>query len=939
MNKRSIRSALFCLFASLALHLSASAQPALKVPEIEYEAYKLPNGLQVILHRDTRLPLIGVDLWYHVGPRNERAGRTGFAHLFEHMMFEGSQHVGEKAHFKHLESVGATGINGTTSFDRTNYFETVPSNQLETALWLESDRMGFLLDTLDRAKLTNQRDVVRNERRQSIENRPYGLVDEAIWHELFPADHPYHARVIGSHADVEAARLEDVRSFFKQYYAPNNASLSIAGNIDIAQTKALIEKYFGPIPQGPPVPKVDAKTPPITSERKVTVTDTVQLPKVDIAWLTPPAFQPGDADADLASFVLGGSDSSRLYRKLVYQDQIAQSAYCYNQSLALTSVFVCEFTARPNVTPEQLQKAADGVIHEFVQNGPTPEEVERARVKHLTDTITGLQRLGGFGGVADTLNSYNQYTGDPGYLPKDIARYQAVTPASIRQIAQASLGENQRVVVYGIPGKKVVEDVPRSPADTDANVKVEPEYSAQFLQSQEWRKTAPGPGPAPTLSLPQPAEFTLANGLKVYLTEAHELPVVSASFLTLAGSEGESVQKPGVAGFTAALLTQGTTHRSSEQIANDTDLIGATLNEDAGRDNAAVSIDSLSNVTPKALDLLSDVSLHPAFNSEEVERVRKDRLTALVQTKDQPLQIAINVADHSLYGGDSPYGYPVLGTEDSLKGITRDDLASFWQQHYFPAGSALVLSGDITPRDAKELAEKYFSSWTAAGTTSHPPSPPSPPQRKVILVDRPGAPQTAIFAAGLGVPRSTPDYAPLQVVNTMLGGLFSSRINMNLREEHGYTYGARSMFQFERGSGPFLAYASVRTDVTAPAVEELFKELDRIRTSPLTDSELKRSKEYIVQALPGRFETASGTASQIGSIFVYDLPLDYLRVYPSKISAVTSDEAAEITKKYFHPENMFLIAVGDKAKIQPGIEKLNLGPIEEWTTSAEPVKK
>jgi zinc protease len=935
-NTRWIRTFLFSI---VLLPAAAFSQSALKVPEIKYETYKLPNGLQVILHRDTRLPLIGVDLWYHVGPRNERAGRTGFAHLFEHMMFEGSQHVGEKAHFKYLESIGATGINGTTSFDRTNYFETVPSNQLEMAMWLESDRMGFLLDTLDRAKLTNQRDVVRNERRQSLENRPYGLVDEAVWHELFPADHPYHGRVIGSHADVEAARLEDVRQFFKQFYAPNNATLSIAGNIDIAQTKALIDKYFGPIPQGPPVPRVDAKTPPITSERKVTVTDTVQLPKVDIAWLTPPAFQPGDADGDIAAFILGGSDSSRLYRKLVYQDQIAQSANCSNLSLALTSVMVCNFTARPGVTPDKLEAEADSVIDEFTKNGPTAEEVERARAKHLTDTISGLQRLGGFGGVADTLNYYNQYTGDPGYLPKDIARYQAVAPASVQHFVQSYLGQNQRVVIFGVPGKKVVDDVPRSPADTDANVKVEPEYSADFLKAQAWRATPPKPGPAPTLILPQPAEFTLKNGLKVYLVEAHELPVLSASFLTLGGSEADSPQKPGVAGYTAAMLTQGTTHRSSEQIANDTDLIGATLRQNASHDNATVSIDSLSNVTGKALDLLADVSLHPAFDSKEVERVRQQRITTLIQTKDQPLQIAFNVADRALYGSDSPYGYPVIGTEASLKDISREDLSTFWQQHYFPTDSALVLSGDVSAGEAKQLAEKYFGEWSATGTPSQPPAPPAPPQRKVILVDRPGAPQTAIFAAGLGVPRSTPDYAPLQVVNTALGGLFSSRINMNLREEHGYTYGAGSLFQYQRGSGPFLAYASVRTDVTAPAVDELFKELARIQTSPLTDVELKRSKDSIVQGLPGQFETADGMAGEVSSIFTYNLPLDYLSAYPARVDAVTSEQAVAIANKYFHPENMFLIAVGDKAKIEPGIEKLNLGPIEEWNTSAEPLKK
>jgi zinc protease len=344
-------------------------------------------------------------------------------------------------------------------------------------------------------------------------------------------------------------------------------------------------------------------------------------------------------------------------------------------------------------------------------------------------------------------------------------------------------------------------------------------------------------------------------------------------------------------------------------------------------------------VAGKALDLLSDVSLHPAFDAKEVERLRKDRITKLIQRRDQPIQIGLDIADRALYGSDSPYGYPVIGTEDSLKNLSSEDLSSFWQKHYFPRDSALVLSGDLSESEAKALAEKYFGSWSATGTPSRPPAPPAAPTRKVILVDRPGAPQTAIFAAGLGVPRANPDYAGIEVVNTMLGGLFSSRINMNLREEHGYTYGAGSFFEYQRGAGPFLAYASVRTDVTSPAVGELFKELERIRTSPLTDDELKRSKDFIVRALPGGFETADGVAGQIANIFTYNLPLDYLRAYPAKVDAITSEDAAAIANKYFHPENMFLIAVGDKAKIQPGIEKLNLGPIEEWTTTAEPVKK
>ncbi len=511
----------------LALATDLPPSKPLKVPVLKYEKYKLANGLEVLTYENHRLPLVAIDLWYHVGPINEKAGRTGFAHLFEHMMFEGSEHVGEKAHIIYLEGAGATDINGTTDFDRTNYFETLPSNQLELGLWLESDRMGFLLETLDRAKLTNQRDVVRNELRQD-EGQPYDLADEETYRLLFPKGHPYYADVIGSHADVEAARLNDVRDFFQHYYTPNNASIAIAGDFDPVQLKALLEKYFGPIPAGPPVDAVTVTTPTITSEHRATVTDTVQLPQVTVAWLTPIAFQPGDAEAQLFLDILGEGRSSRLYRKLVYEQQIAQSVECELHPLKLASVAKCDVTARPNVKPEALEAAIDKEIDALRTAGPSQAEVDEARTGILTRKISGLQRLGGFGGVADLMDLYNQYLGDPGYLPKDIARFQDATVASVQKIGDQAFGKNQSVVVYTVPGQKAMNDVPRSPADTDANVTIVNPYKPEFETQQAWRKTPPAPGKEPELKLPAPVTFALSNGIKVYLVEDHSLPVLNA---------------------------------------------------------------------------------------------------------------------------------------------------------------------------------------------------------------------------------------------------------------------------------------------------------------------------------------------------------------------------------------------------------------------------
>jgi zinc protease len=791
--------------------------------------------------------------------------------------------------------------------------------------------MGFLLDTLDRTKLANQRDVVRNEKRQG-ENRPYGIVDEEVYHQLFPKTHPYYASVIGSHADIEAVRLADVREFFTQYYAPNNATLAIAGDYDPATIKALIAKYFGPIPTGPTVAVSPVATPPITAERHTVVTDTVQLPKVILAWLSVPAFTPGDADADIAGNILGAGKSSRLYRELVYKQQIAQSVECSNFSLALASPFTCEMVAKPGVTPEKLEAEAEKIIDGMADSGPTPAEVEWARNKVETGLISGLQRLGGFGGVADQLNYYNQYTGDPGYLPKDLARYDAVTPASVWAYVRKTLGKDHRVVVYGVPGEKVLSDVPRSPEDTDAKVKIKPEHSPEFEAAQAWRATAPKPAPQRALVLPKPMVFTLSNGLTVYLVERHELPIVAVQLLTLAGSAQNPPDHPGLAGITAALLTEGTTKRTAEEIANEASLLGSDLNSHSDADSARLSLSLLSRNVGRGLELVADSLEHPAFRPADLERVRANRLTALLQQQDSPVKLASRAGILNLFGASSPYGYDALGTAASLHAITREEITAFHASHYGEKTSLLELTGDVTPAEARLLAEKAFGKWSSKTVISFkPPAPPVAPERKILLVDKPGSPQTALLTFGVGLPRGSADYPAATVMNTVLGGLFSSRINMNLREEHGYTYGAFSVFRFYRGTGPFVAGAQVRSDVTAPAAQQLFIELDGIHTKPLSDAELRLSKDSIIRSLPGNFESASDVNTQLADLWLFGLPIDYYAKLPAKIEAVTPADAQQAAAKYIRPENLLVIAVGDKAKIEAGLKELKLGPVESWS--------
>jgi zinc protease len=904
-----------------------AAKPAVQTaqassaPTIPFEKYKLRNGLEVILVEDHRLPMVAVNLWYHVGPANERPGRTGFAHLFEHMMFQGSQHIGDDQHFKILEGAGASDINGTTDFDRTNYFQTLPSNQLELALWLESDRMGFLLETLDGAKLANQRDVVRNERRQSVENQPYGLVEEAMFHALFPKEHPYYASVIGSHSDIEAAQLDDVRDFFQQYYAPNNASLAIVGDFTKAQAKQLVEKYFGTVKAGPPVPKIDAKTPAITAERKVTVTDQVELPRVYMAWISAPIYKPGDAEMDLTAKILGGGKSSRLYKKLVYEKQIAQDVQATQYSLILGSVFYIQATAKPGVTPEQLQTAIDEELRAFRDQGPTAEELSRARNSIESTIIRGLETLGGFGGVADRLNQYNHYLGDPGYLAKDLARYQNATPAAVKEVVARDLRDTARVIVYGIKGDKVVNDIPKSPDPKAGD-------QAKAADSEPWRAQQPKAGAASKLTLPVPTQFKLANGLTVYLVEQHKLPIVSANLVVLAGSENNPADKPGLASFTADMLDEGTKKRSTLKIAEDLDQLGATLGAGANADNASLTLRTLKKTASSAFEVLADVALDPAFAENELERVRKSRLTSILQQKDNPNALASKVFYRAVFGDKHPYGFIDLGNEASTKAMTRADLTGFWSKNYVPSKAALVVAGDITPAELRNLATKYFGAWKGTGSTVNVAAPQAAGTRRIIVVDKPGSPQTQLRVGSVGIARSNPDYVSLDVMNTTLGGLFSSRINMNLREKNGYTYGAFSRFFARRGQGPFFVGTGVRTDVTAPAVKEIFGELDRMVGAEVTPEELTTAKDSIARSLPGNFETTPSAANSISELFVYNLPLDYYRALPGNIQAITAADVKNAASKYLHPGNMTVVGVGDRAKIAPELEKLNLGPIE-----------
>jgi len=929
MLKRAYAGVFVLLVAGVAglvfsLSRGDRAAPPADVPRLEFEKYTLPNGLDVILSRDDRIPMVAVDLWYHVGPANEEPGRTGFAHLFEHMMFQSSKHVPPDSFFQFLEAAGASDYNGTTDYDRTNYFETLPANQLELALWLESDRMGYLLDQVDQASLSNQQDVVRNERRQSVENQPYGLAEEAVTHALFPEGHPYYGNVIGSHADIQAARLEDVQRFFQQYYSPNNASLAIVGDFEPAAVRALVEKYFGTLRRGPDVPPIEAETPPITAERRVVVPARVELPRVYMAWLTPPIFQPGDAEADLTAGILGGGRSSRLYRRLVYERQIAQEVFAFQYSLVLGSVFQIAATARPGHTAEELEQAIEEELASLRSTPPTPDELEQARNTIETDIVGGLERLGGFGGVADRLNLYNHYLGTPDYLADDIGRYRAATPADIQRFAQEQLRPDARVVLHAVPG----QPAPPEPEPPPSDGAVASAGAESINADEPWRNEPPAAGPPHPLRLPVPETATLDNGLTLILSERRGIPVVAANLVFRTGSDANPADRPGTASFVAEMLDEGTSTRTALEIADEVARLGASLGTGSSMDATTVSVRALAKNFPAALDLLADVTLHPSFPAEEIERQRASRLAELVQRRDNPGAVAAQVTAAALYGPAHPYGYSETGTETSVRAMTRDDLVGFWRQNLVPNNAALVVAGDISMRELRVLATRAFADWQPGEPAQPSLGAPQRTPARLVIVDKPGSPQTQLRVAGIGMARSSPDFRPAQVMNLALGGLFSSRINMNLREEHGYTYGASSQFSFRRAPGPFQVGSGVRTDVTAPAVSEIFKEIRGMLAEPLSAAELNAAKDSLADSLPGAFETSSGAAGNYANVFVYDLGLDYYTRYAGQVRAVTAEQAFEVARKYLIPEDLVVVAVGDRAQIEPGLRALGLGAVE-----------
>lgn len=883
--------------------------------------HTLPNGLEIILHENHRLPLVAVNVWYHVGAADEEPGRTGFAHLFEHMMFQGSGHVPEDGHFGLLEAAGAPFINGSTDFDRTNYLEDVPSDQLPLALWLESDRMGFLLDRLDAGMLANQQDVVRNERRQSVEGEPYGLVEETLWQELFPEGHPYRARVIGSHADIQAARLDDVRDFFRRWYGPDNATLCLAGDLEPRRALALVEQYFGTLPRGEPRPPRRSIAPPaITAARRRAMTDRVELPRLDLAWITPAIFTPGDAEATIAARLLGRGKASRLHRRLVHELRLAQSVKARQNSLRLGSVLEITVTAKPGHDPRELEEVVAQEIARLADEGPDAAELAGAIRAIHTKIITGLENPGGFDGLADRLNLYNHHLGEPDRLAWDLERYAAITPEAVARLVRDSLAPDRGAIVHSLPGEKVLPaDAPAPPAPDAA-----PEPPAA---GEPWRALPPPPLPAPARPLPAVRRLELDNGLPILLVRAHELPVVATGLFTRAGSAADPPGRAGLAAFTTAMLTEGTATHDALELARALENLGATLQTATAEDGAQIVGRALKASAPELLRLMASAALTPAFAPADVERLRHERLTTLRQQRDQPLRVAMRAMCGALYGEPHPYGIPPLGVEESLRALSLDDLKGFWRSRFAPDRSLLVFAGDLDETQARGLAAQAFGFWRGQGVGAVDWRDPQPWAERIALVDRPGATQATILVGQIGVPSGHADYGALQLMNQVLGGLFTSRVNLNLREDKGWTYGAFSSLPERRGAGPILVGAKVQADAAGAAVVEILREVEGMLIRPLAPRELALARDSLVRALPALFETSFETVRTMGELFLQERPDDHYVRLPEHLRALSCEEVHAATRRHLDPQRLRVVLVGDKQDILAQLRPLALGDV------------
>ncbi len=921
---------------------AAAKAPASLAVDIPYEQFTLPNGLRVVVHTDRKAPIVAVNIWYHVGSKDETPGRTGFAHLFEHLMFQGSENYRDEF-FGPFERVGATDQNGTTNTDRTNYFQNVPTTALDMALWMESDRMGHFLGAVDQALLDEQRGVVQNEKRQG-ENQPYGVLREPLSKALFPKGHPYSWTTIGSMNDLNAASLEDVKSWFRRAYGPNNAVLVLAGDIDLATAKEKVAKYFGDIPAAPDFKQPAVDVAPLKADARLVLTDKVPQVSWNRLWNVAQSGAPEEDDLDLFAQVLGGSGSSRLDRRLVHEEKLVDSISTSYYGQQLSGRFSISAAIKQGVDPKKVEAIVDEELNKLLADGPTQQELDQAKVAIKSGFIRQIERIGGFGGKADVLAACAVYRNDPGCFRTSLANIEKATVASVKAAGNKWLNNASLYAVVEPGERKPAAEEPSVARSAAPAVGAVDKKFKTLPAGVDRSLGVPKTETFPDLSFPALQRATLSNGLNVVLASRPGIPVVQMNMLFGGGFSTDAGKKLGTASFATNMLTQGAGEYDALAFAAKQESLGANIGSGAGLDGASASLSAIKEKLEPSLALYAEMLRKPRFDAKEIERVRAQWLATIKQEKVQPQGVANRVLPGLMYGAGHPYAIPSsgTGTEADIAALTRDDLLAYHNAYIRPDAATLVVTGDTTLAEIVPLLEKHLGDWKGAGAKPSAPvvaAAPLPKKPRVFLIDQPGSVQANIFAGQLMPSSRDPNVVDLDVANGVFGGTFTSRLNMNLRENKRWSYGARSGLQNAQGPRPWIASAGVQIDKTAESMAEMDREIREFASgkSPTKPDELAKIQNSFTLRLPGSLETNSALGGSIADIVRYGRPDDYVLQRSARIKSITLDDVQRAAAG-IQPDSLTWVVVGDLSKIKDKIAALNIGPITVLDNDGKPVK-
>ncbi len=929
--------------AGPALAKAKEAKPApvadlVKAVDIPYQSFTLDNGLRVIVHEDRKAPVVAVSVWYRVGSKHEPAGKTGFAHLFEHLMFNGSENA-PGDFFEPLQQVGATDSNGTTSFDRTNYFETVPTGALDRALFLESDRMGHLLGAVTQEKLDNQRGVVQNEKRQG-DNNPYGLLRYEIFENLFPKGHPYHHSTIGSMADLNSASLADVKKWFTDNYGPNNAVLVLAGDVDVATAKAKVQEWFGDIARGPEVKAPPASVPTLPAPLAKEVKDLVPTTRIYRMWAIPGLNDAEAVPLQMAAAVLGGLSSSRLDNAMVRKDPVAVSVGAGAQTFEDAGILIVQADVKPGVDPKVVGDKLDAEIAKFLATGPTADELQRAAASYLGGTIAGLESVGGFGGKAVTLAEGALYSNDPAYYKVELDRLAKATPEQTAAVARKWMSRPAFSLTY-TPGERTEGGENRGGAVTAGKV-------SAVAPDRYWNPDLGDVGPATSFAdrsqLPAVADLKaldfpaierakLKNGIEVVFARRATVPTVNVAVSFDAGYAADPRGALGTQSLMLSLMDEGTTTRDSIAFAEAKERLGAQIDGSATADETVFSLFALKPNLSASLGLLADYIRNPAFDARELDRVRAQQLNRLKAELNNPNAIASRVLMPVLYGADHPYGIPPsgLGTTAAVTAATRDQLAAFHSAWIRPDNARIFVVGDTTLKEVTKQLDAAFGNWKAPASAKgakHFETPVPTPKPRILLFDRPKSPQSVIMAGKVLTVKGSDEIEPLRAANDIFGGNFLSRFNMNLRETKGWSYGVRSRISNDSDRLTWVAIAPVQADRTGDSIREFQSDIKAyLGDKGTTKEELERTVNGSVRELPGSFETSGDVLGGIRQIVKFQRPDDYYEKLPATYEAMTTAEIDAAARKALSTGDLVYVVVGDAAVVKPQLDGLGL-PVE-----------